>query len=661
MFCYTLAMPSLRRLELPLLIIILLTAVFFRFRQLDRVPPGLTHDEGAIGFFVRQIAQSTGFTIDAPYGYANEPFTKYAAAIVLNLVGPSDWALRAHQALWGVLLVLGTFLWSRATFGRAVGLGASALVAVNFWPVMTSRFALNSNPAPALITFAFWLMWIALFKEKLRARPLAWLGFALALAGALLTYEASRGAWLALPAFLLYLVILGPRQRLGQFAAALTFGAALALPHLLNPAAWGRTSTLAASLTSAMAGDLNPLLHNVLEALGTLFGKGDPFIVYNIPGRPVLDPLLGVLFVGGVLLCLWRWRQPANAFALLWFGAGFAPAAAIGAFTMMLHAITAQAIVLSLPPLTVQGLVPQKFSRLAWGGFATLIGFSAFISFNDYFNRWANAPDTRAAYFSNFAAVTAHLRSTPFSGSVTLSSPFPGLPHDPFIADLRLRRDDLDLRWFDGREALVFPQANESLLVLPANAQPDPLFAAHLPLANIERHELRQTDVDRYFDTVLWQPQTTLAGWLNDGSLTVAAPPADFGGATALIAFGIEPVVAHSGDVITTITFWRVLDPAALGPVHPTNYGHEANIFLHLLDSDGNFIAGNDRLNAPAWNWHAGDTFAQLHRLSLPPDLAPGAYRLQVGIYTLPDLTRLPRLDSEGVDVAMIGEVQVIK
>ena len=661
MFSYTLAMPSLRRLELPLLIVILLTAVFFRFHRLDSVPPGLTHDEGAIGFFVRQIAQSTSFTIDAPYGYANEPFTKYAAAMVMNLVGPSDWALRAHQAFWGVVLVLGTFLWGRATFGRAVGLSASALAAVNFWPVATSRFALNSNPAPALITITFWLMWIALFKENLRARPLAWLGFALALAGALLTYEASRGAWLALPAFLLYLVILGPRQRLGQFAAALAFGTALALPHLLNPAAWGRTSTLAASLASATAGDLNPLIHNVLEALGTLFVKGDPFIVYNIPGRPVLDPLLGALFVGGLLLCLWRWRQPANAFALLWFGAGFAPAAAIGAFTMMLHAITAQAIVLILPALAVQGLVPQKFSRLAWGGLVALIGLSAFTSFDDYFNRWANAPDTRAAYFSNFASVSAHLRSTSFIGPVALSSPFPGLPHDPFIADLRLRRDDLDLRWFDGREALVFPRADESLLVLPSNAQPDPLFAAHLPLANIERHELRENDVDPYFDTVIWQPQKILADWLNDGSLTVAAPPADFGGATALIAFSVDPAVARPGDVITTITLWRILDPAALGPVHPTNYGREANLFLHLLDSDGNFITGSDRLNAPAWNWHAGDTFAQLHHLSLPPDLAPGDYTLQVGIYTLPDLTRLARLDVSGTDTAVIGEIQVIQ
>src|SRR5512134_4174381 len=109
-----------------LLVPILLAAFFFRFHALDDVPPGLTHDEGAIGFFARQVANRTGFTIDAPYGYANEPFTMYSASAVMWLVGQSDWALRAHQALWGVMLALLTYKWARAAFGWRVGVGGAA-------------------------------------------------------------------------------------------------------------------------------------------------------------------------------------------------------------------------------------------------------------------------------------------------------------------------------------------------------------------------------------------------------------------------------------------------------------------------------------------------------------------------------------------------------
>ena len=652
----------LRSSEYPLILCILFAATFFRLHRLDEVPPGMTHDEGSVGFFVRQVAVGEAFEIDAPYGYANEPFTRYTGAIVMWLVGPTDWALRLHQAFWGVMLTLTTFLWGRAAFGGTVGLGGAALVGVSFWPQMTSRFALNSNPAPALLTGAIWLLWIALFRDPLRLRLLAWAGFALALAGALMTYEAARGAWLALPAFWLYLRIVGQQRRMGQFALALACGTALTLPYLLNPAAWGRTAVLSEPLTSAAHGDFNSLVRNALEALGTLFLKGDPFIVYNIPGRPVLDPITAVLFVGGVLFCLWHWRRPACAFVILWFGAGFAPAAVIGAFTMTLHAITTQAVVFTLPALMVELLAryfTSRISRFTRIAFALLVVLTAVLTFRDYFDGWGNSTETRAAYFANFHAVTAYLHTTPYSGSVTLSSPFPGLPHDPFVADLRVRRRDVDLRWFDAREALVFPQVRESLLVLPANARPDPVFIAQLPMNTVVRHIVRETDVDPYFETLIWQPQTTLAAWLADGTLTTVDPPANFGGALALLAASLSSPSVLPGETVQTITVWQVLDPTALGPRAPVHYAPEAMLFLHVLDADGNYMAGSDRLHAPAWNWHPGDSFAQIHRIALPPDMLPGEYPLRIGLYTLPDVVRLLRLDAEA-DTVEIGRIQVV-
>jgi hypothetical protein len=78
---------------------------------------------------------------------------------------------------------------------------------------------------------------------------------------------------------------------------------------------------------------------------------------------------------------------------------------------------------------------------------------------------------------------------------------------------------------------------------------------------------------------------------------------------------------------------------------------------LHVLDANGNLITGDDRLQAPAWNWRAGDVFAQIHRAVIPQDAAPGEYRLEVGVYTLPDIVRLPRTD--GGDTVVIGTMLV--
>ena len=716
-----------------LLIAILLLAVFFRFHALTEVPPGLTHDEADVGFFVRQIANNTGFVIEAPYGYANEPFTKYSASVVMWLVGQSDWALRAHQALWGVLLVVFTYKWGQAAFNRNVGVGGAALTAVSYWATATSRFALNSNPTAALFTGAVWLMWIALFHEQLRYRRAAWLGFAALLACSLMTYEASRGAWLSLPAFLIYLVLAGvinrlyrklalraclinalqprprgwkrprgrglraifkqapgPRpsqstpvgrgplratppgaagernlpvlpwlkspapDRLVQFALAIALSIVLALPHLLNPVAWGRSSTLAGPLAEAAHGNPGPLWANTVEAFDALFRVGDNFTVYNLPGRPTIDPAISLLFIGGVSWCLWHWKKPQAAYALLWFAGGLVPATVSGARWIMLHAITLQGLVCVLSVVAVDRLAGalRQQARQVWVAFAGLVVIVAGWTYRDYYLVWGQAPEIRAAYLSNFSAVMDYVRRTPHTGSVTLSSPFPDLPHDPFSFDLRVHRQDIEVRWFDARQALVFPQADNSLLVFPSTTPLDPILAAHLPDA--ERHVLRPTDVDPYFDTLLWNPNATLRSWLNDPSLTLVQPPADFGGAAELAAFQVLTPRVRPGETVTTISFWKILDPAALGPRHPTNYAPEARLFMQLLDVSGNYVAGDDRLDAPAWNWRPGDTFVQIHHLALPPDLPPGAYELRTGIYVLPDVIRITGADFDSISLGPI-------
>jgi hypothetical protein len=342
-------------------------------------------------------------------------------------------------------------------------------------------------------------------------------------------------------------------------------------------------------------------------------------------------------------------------FALLWFGAGFAPAAAIGAFTMMLHAITAQAVVTGLVAL---GAI-EILRRVKYGmwGLVIFIGLTAVVSFQNYFYQWGDAKDTRAAYFANFRGVTDYLRKTPYRGSLTLSSPFPNLPHDPFVVDMRLFRDDLDLRWFDAREALVFPQTGTSLLVLPNNTPPDPFFASYLPMREAQRQVIRADDVDPYFDTVLWNPQATLASMLSDKSVIKVNTPADFAGAVELVAYSVSASTVKGGDTVKVITFWRIIDPARLGERAIINYSVEAKLFLHLVDANGTWAAGDDRLHAPTWNWRRGDTFAQIHRALIPAGIQ-GELNMLTGIYSLPDLTRL-QLAKGGADSVPIATIKV--
>jgi hypothetical protein len=339
----------------------------------------------------------------------------------------------------------------------------------------------------------------------------------------------------------------------------------------------------------------------------------------------------------------------------MWLVTGIGPSLIIGEWTSTLHSKAAEAAIMVLPALCaveasrfLARRLGSHWSRaFAIGCVVWLIVVGAMTGY-DYFVRWGQAPETRAAYFSNLAAITDYLQDTRFSGAVALSSPFPNLPLDPFIAELRLHREDLSLYWFDARRALVFPEATRSLFVLPPNTPLDDYFAQRLHLQFVERVHLRPDDVDPTFDVFEWNSSAACSRFLaastrmatvRDRALDL---PVNAGNAVELLAYDLSTAKVTPGGTVSLATLWHVLDPEALGPVPADAYGHSATIFVHALDGTNAVVGQEDRLDAPAWNWRSGDVFAQVHRFRVDADAAPGLYQLEVGIYTDQDWARLP-------------------
>jgi 4-amino-4-deoxy-L-arabinose transferase-like glycosyltransferase len=667
-----------RRTETAVIVAVLLAAAFLRTFRLDQIPPGLTHDEADTGYFVAAVLDGTPSTVETPYGYAYKPFTQYSAAPFMAVFGDNGLALRYHAAFWGMVLVVFTYLWARNAFGVLVGLGSAALVAFSYWTVADSRFALNSGPAPALFTAGVYFLWRALRPEGGGRRWVSWLAFVLLVAGSLYAYEAALAASASLLLLLGYLVVVRRKdfgKRAGVLAVALAVTALLVAPHLLSASAWGRTTTLSDPLRAAADGDWQPLLGNVLGALGTFTCSGDSFVTYNLPGRPIFGPVAGLLFYVGIVLCLRSWRQPRYAFAVMWIAAGIVPTVIIGEWTSTLHSKAAQAPILALPALAaveLGRLVRRRLGPAAAKTFAlcclTLLLCIAVSTFRDYFVVWGEAPETRAAYFNNLSSALRYLNGLDYAGAVSVSSPFPNQPLDPFIGDMTLERDDLDLRWFDARRALVFPAAPEGLLLVPSATPLADCFQVGLELGPVERVELRPDDLEPYFDVYRWNPLSALAllpGW---GNATAVAGgralglPVDFGGAVELVAFGFDPAAVPAGGSVQVLTVWTVRDAGALGAVPVSAYGPSGVLFTHLLDAAGRLVAQDDRLDAPAWNWHPGDSFVQLHLLTVGHDARPGVYVPEVGVYNRHDGVRVPvLLEGEVVDDrVLLPELEVL-
>jgi hypothetical protein len=78
-------------------------------------------------------------------------------------------------------------------------------------------------------------------------------------------------------------------------------------------------------------------------------------------------------------------------------------------------------------------------------------------------------------------------------------------------------------------------------------------------------------------------------------------------------------------------------------------------VFVHVLGQDGLPVAQQDSepVNGthPTTRWRRGDRISDTYAFALPEALAPGTYEVEVGLYRISDLTRLPVLDETGAAI----------
>ncbi len=373
------------------------------------MPPGLTHDEANHGREAIGILEGV-FRLFFPLNYGSEPLYSYTAALSMALFGRGLLALRLVNVTFGLLTVAITYAWAAPRFGRAVALLGAALLAVGFWPLASSREALRAGMLPFFFTLAVWTFWrirnyeLGIRNEEpqstpspsgrglgtgaaarpaseaadsavatrhlppaTRHSPLAAVGrrpsavlFGLFTAATLYIYLAARVSWLLFPLFLGYLALWHRatfRRAWRPALAGLLLAGLLSAPLFLylraHPEMQTRLDMLDSPLQAIAAGQWRPVLANAADALLAFVwpGRGDQFLAYNIPGRPVFDVVSAVFFVMGLAVCLRRWRQPAYAFLLLWFAIGILPSLVTGPTANTTRNLAALPAVFLLPAI----------------------------------------------------------------------------------------------------------------------------------------------------------------------------------------------------------------------------------------------------------------------------------------------------------------------
>jgi 4-amino-4-deoxy-L-arabinose transferase-like glycosyltransferase len=651
-----------RRATWLILAAILLAAAFLRLYRLDAIPPGWTHDEAGHGHDAVAILHGARPIYEA-VGYGREPLYDYVVAGLMALMGPTSLALRLVSVIFGLGTLAITFAWVRLAFDSPTALAAVALQAASFWSLATSRQALRSSLLPALFTFAVYFFWRSIYRPKaspdelpLQASRWPMVLFALFICATLYTYLPARVMWMIFPVFLVYLGFCHRvtfRRVWLVSLVAIVISLLLFTPLLLylqaHPGAEQRLAMLDAPLQALRTGDIAVILNRALSGASAFFlpGQGDDFLAYTIPGRPFFDPLVGTLFLVGLVICLARWREPTYTFSLIWFLIGASPTLVTGAPASITRSIAALPVAFLFPALAVvEGACwaatrwGARAMRVIWLGCVALVIITATISARDYF-AWGESLDVRAAYQHTLVEIARYLAAQSENGTVAISTVYPQAPHDPYVFEMSLRRNDLATRWFDARTAILIPSESTARLIVPAST---PLAAMEAAmgiaaydgdLAGLrvrERVRLRPDDLDPSFVVYDWEPAVTLRVLREHAQ----SQSVNLGNVVQLIGYDLRTPQVKPGDAIELITLWQVTDPQS---VRDTGLV----LFTHALNAAGKVVGQEDRLDAPAWDWRPGDVIAQLHRFTLPSD-ATGTLTIEVGAYKPTDLTRLPIL-----------------
>lgn len=126
---------------------------------------------------------------------------------------------------------------------------------------------------------------------------------------------------------------------------------------------------------------------------------------------------------------------------------------------------------------------------------------------------------------------------------------------------------------------------------------------------------------------------------------TVDPPlPVQFGSGISLDGFEVVNTNAKQGDAIVLILYWRALH----------KIDKDYTVFAHLLDEKGAIISGYDsqprRGNWPTTLWQPGHLVEDAIILPITSDVPAGQdYRIEVGMYYLPTMERLP-VASAGIE-----------
>jgi 4-amino-4-deoxy-L-arabinose transferase-like glycosyltransferase len=151
--------------ETFLLILIIFFAAILRIYKLDKIPNGLSVDEALIGYDAYSILKTGRDHHGKLFPFYPEGFTWginpifiYSLIPFIKIFDLSLFTIRFVSALWGILIVIGTFFLVKEIFNEKVALISSFLVSISPWALQYSRIAWELITTPPFVIFGIFFL-----------------------------------------------------------------------------------------------------------------------------------------------------------------------------------------------------------------------------------------------------------------------------------------------------------------------------------------------------------------------------------------------------------------------------------------------------------------------------------------------------------------------
>ena len=714
-----------------ILIPLLLVAFFLRVGGLAHLPPGLWYDEAYNALDSLWMSQTGHYQTFMVGNNGREPMLHYLLLGSISMLGHTTFAVHWVTAVAGLitipvmyrfaLILLRPFAINRCQ--RVwLSMTAAGLLAVSWWHLLNSVSGLRPILLPPMLMLAlyfFWRGWIGSRGRRLGVRERAmnfgiYLNFVLAglfLGLSEYTYLPARLA----PLILLFFALLWTLQKLvsakKQAARGNDYGlrslwlgllitifvtALVSLPLGLffyhNPESF---SSRTADVIFAPK-TLGEVAGHVLDAVSLFFGAGHELYRHHLPGRAMLGWLEIPLFWVGLVLLLrpGRLKQPETQ--LIWLGFGI----------MWLPALLASPPVHSLRPI---GLLPFYYlvvviglDGLSWGVYYLLrrlkstnarqaiqnpryllpVALAVFIPMNglintyDYFERWANNPETYKEYNGPLVDVTRSILDLtqttdviiPFHVYVhpttryLLSGVFSETSGPPPASDrpvtMMLVPDNFQLLYVGN-----IPASSAMVWLTRDGSGRGTAYISRLPRA-VEQRAITDnlTKLQGQLKPFRDRLGRTVAQFVSltpafAGQLAPVFDPTplrtirlNWVNQLELRGYDITPNPAQPGQALTLNLYWHSL----------TEKTFAYRLFLQLIDGSGNPINQweGDAVSEDMYRWRPDGILPTQHTIWSGPDTPPGPYLVRLGFFDEATGQRLPLQLSDSstpVDQVQLG------